>query len=360
MPYDLIGISALPPHLLPTFRMTGIARLRGKNVSGNFVVLVGKATGIVVFMAIYATELLETPRGGMAFRTLVPFSGMGTAENRKIQLVVLGKVCRLPSWVGIMTGGTIGGKVVGYMVGTFRRLEIIQVTSHAFPGRTGEITVLMTLVAIVDGMTSGEGKEQMIGGSGGPLPSGGGHVVAIQTCQRIPGSGMVRAGGRLVIRQMAVHTVIAYPVEPQDCLRPVTIPTIGDRMLPQQWKPVLHMQPHDVFHQPMVRGVATGAIVSYRHLMQVRVASITARGGFLKFQTGMAIPTIYLRMPPLQGVAGLGMPELPVFQKGLLGFLTAAPGFRCPPVAGNLPTFRPVTSGAIYPHRFPMRLLGHR
>lgn len=101
----------------------------------------------------------------MAVRTLVPFPPVIPAVNREIRLVVLRIVRSIPAWIGVVASGAIGRKVPGLMVRTGSRPEIRFVTGKTICRRIGKISTDMTLGAVVDLVSFGQGEKQVVGSS---------------------------------------------------------------------------------------------------------------------------------------------------------------------------------------------------
>lgn len=69
--------------------MTPITSLTGKTIPLHIVVLVRQIPGIVVLVAVNATELGKIPRRRVTFHAVVPLPFVFSAENGKIQFIVL-------------------------------------------------------------------------------------------------------------------------------------------------------------------------------------------------------------------------------------------------------------------------------
>lgn len=82
--------------------------------------LIRQLPGVVVFMAIHATECLEIPSGSMAIGTLVPFPFVFTTKNGEIGLVVLCKCRGIPSGFSCMADFAVGREVARFVVRTYR------------------------------------------------------------------------------------------------------------------------------------------------------------------------------------------------------------------------------------------------
>ena len=72
--------------------MAGIASLARITVARHLVVFAGQVAGVVVLVAVNATERLEIPRRRVAVGAFVPFPVVFSAENGEVQLVVLREV----------------------------------------------------------------------------------------------------------------------------------------------------------------------------------------------------------------------------------------------------------------------------
>ena len=171
----LNGMLLLPP------RMTRITGLTIITIPRNIIVLIRKIPGVIVFMALYATEQGKIPRRGMAICAGIPFPIVFAAKNGKIQLVMLRKIGSIPTRVGRVAGPAVGWEIARFVVGTGGCLEIGLVAGKAIGGRIQEISTNMTLGTVVDLMPTGQGKKQVVGAAARPKPARAGNVVAFLT-----------------------------------------------------------------------------------------------------------------------------------------------------------------------------------
>ncbi len=109
---------------------------------------------------------------------------------------------------------------------------------------------------------------------------------------------------------MTGYTIVANPVEPQAGLRQVTVLATHPPVDPRQREPVPQVEVLDILHQPMVRAVTPGTVRPDRLLMDIRMATDTGNGYFLKNQGGMTVAAIRNHMFSCQRkVRGLVMIE---------------------------------------------------
>ncbi len=112
--------------------------------------LIRQIAGIVVLMAIRTTEGFKIAGGGVAIHTLIPFPFVVSTKNRKIRLVVLGKIFRIPAGIGCMTGFTVGGEITRLMVRTSSSPEIRFVTGKTIRRSIDKISSNMAARTIID------------------------------------------------------------------------------------------------------------------------------------------------------------------------------------------------------------------
>jgi hypothetical protein len=136
-----------------------------------------------------------------------------------------------------------------------------------------------------------EREKIVVGVGGSPVESA--DVVALDAIGRIAGILVVRLGRSNIIIEVAIDTFIAYPVEPEDCFRGVAIIAANDGVGAQQGEAVFLMQPGDLVHQPVFRGVATGTIHAYGLVVNIGVAGNTFGLGIFKNQCFVAALAIY-------------------------------------------------------------------
>ena len=103
------------------------------------------------------------------------------------------------------------------------------------------------------------------------------------------------------------------------------------------------MDVRDFIHQPKLRSMAAGAIVTHCGLMHIQVTSHTIGGSLFKNQIFVAIPAIHRKVRTCQGEFGIVVVE----------DLSISP-FFLPVLSGDLPTIRTVTEGAIHFEVFSM------
>ncbi len=125
--------------------MALVAGLTVELVILHIIVLIGQVIGVVVLVAIDATEGRETSRRSVAFTAFVPLALVFSTVNREIIVVVLGEVFSLPARLRIVAKGTVHREACHFVVGVGRLLEIRQVACGA--------SMRSTSVAI--GMASG-------------------------------------------------------------------------------------------------------------------------------------------------------------------------------------------------------------
>ena len=150
------------------------------------------------------------------------------------------------------------------------RVEIRQVTAHAFGRGVGEIPGGVALGTILNVVPEGEGEEVVVHHRGAPTLAEG--IVALRTIRGKAGGHVVRVPGRGVIALMAVDAVIPHALEGERVVGLVAIHAAEVSVHTDQGEAVLFMQLGNGIHQPCLRGVASGAVIPHRHGMHVGVA----------------------------------------------------------------------------------------
>ena len=186
--------------------MTRITGRAGKAVATYIIVLVRQAVRIVVLMAVDAAKGLEIARRSVAFRALIPFALVFSTEDGEIQLIVLGKIARIPARFDGMASLAIGWEIARLMVWTCSSPKIGFVTGKTVRRRVGKIPAYMTPIAIVDQMPARQRKKQMVSGPCHPLPIRQGKVMTLRTIRGIPGGLMIGRSGGLICVEMTIHT----------------------------------------------------------------------------------------------------------------------------------------------------------
>lgn len=195
--------------------MAGITRRTGIAVAAYIAVFICQFSGIIVFMAIHTTEGLKIARNRVTFYTLIPSVLVFPTENRKIPVIMLGKITRIPAWQGSMTSLTIGGELTALVIRLGGSQIIRFMTGHTGFGGVAKITAHVTPAAIIDHMPAGEREKQMVGSAGLPMPVGQCKVMTIKTIGGIPGLPVIGGVGGFILLQMAVDALVADPVETQ-------------------------------------------------------------------------------------------------------------------------------------------------
>ena len=111
------------PSFMPRW-VAGITCLARIAVPRNLVVFVGKVVGIVVLVAVNATEGHKIPRRGMALVAFVPLVFVLATENGEVQIVVLVKIICFPAGGSAMADTAVGGEARSLVVGVARVLKI--------------------------------------------------------------------------------------------------------------------------------------------------------------------------------------------------------------------------------------------
>lgn len=104
--------------------MTRIACRTRITIPRNIIVLIRKIPGIIMLMTFDATKQGEIPWRSVAIGAGIPFPIVSTAENGKIQLVVLRKIGGIPTRVGRMAGPAVSWKIARFVVRAGGRLKI--------------------------------------------------------------------------------------------------------------------------------------------------------------------------------------------------------------------------------------------
>ncbi len=125
----------------------------------------------------------------------------------------------------------------------------------------------MALGTVVDLMPPGQRKKQVVGAASRPKPARSGNVVAILTIGGIARRCVVGHGSRRVFFKVAIDAIVPDAVKPYVRFRKVALPAIHYRMHAEQREAVFLVQRGDVVHQPMLRGMASGAVVTHGHLV---------------------------------------------------------------------------------------------
>ena len=204
----------------------------------------------------------------------------------------------------------------------------------------------MAFGAICNFMPLGQGEEIMSYLIGCPVETGG--VMAIRALGGKTDFLVAGAGSGSIIGEVAVDTIIPYPVEAQGGFRFMAIHTRGKGMGAQQGEAVVMVQFGNIVYQPAFRIVAAGTVVSNRSVVHVGVAGNTAGFSFRKHHASMAGPAIHPNMLPGKGEIGFGVAELGGIPADLPAggfgkYRTAA----VPLVIGYFPTGRRMAVGAI-------------
>lgn len=145
--------------------------------------------------------------------------------------------------------------------------------------------------AIIYGVAFLQREEAVVHGVGGPTGCFG--IVALEAICRKAGIAMVGVGGIVEIIEVAGSTVVADAVETQARLGGVALGTTHGCMHADEGKTLLLVQPGDVVHEPIVGGVATGAITADGVLVDVSMATDARALSLRKYQAFMAIATVH-------------------------------------------------------------------
>ncbi len=172
----------------------------------------------------------------MTIGTLRPLPLMLTAVNRE-KAIVLRILSRHPPHVRRMAFRTTYGETCALVIGIQAAFKIRLVAGKAIGWRTRKIPCSMASGAILEFMPFGKGEEIMIEIIGRPVKAIG--VMALGAIEGKARVSMVRVGGGVVIIQVAVHTIVADPVELQPRFRNVAFSTTQGGMRPQQREPII-------------------------------------------------------------------------------------------------------------------------
>lgn len=115
---------------------------------------------------------------------------------------------------------------------------------------------------------------------------------------------MVRIVRGSVIAAVAIDAFVSDAVKTQAGFRYMAIRASRQRMRPHKREAVFLMQFRHLIDQPVLRGMASGAVRSKRPLMYIGMAGNTLRIGFRKDQRFMAAPAIHPGVLPAQGKPG--------------------------------------------------------
>lgn len=193
--------------------MAGIASLARIAVARYLVVLIGQVAGVVVLVAVNATERLEIPSRRVAVGAFVPFAVVFSAENGEVQLVVLREVRCGPAGVGVMADGTVVREATRLVVGAGRRLKIVQMTSDAIGRCVREVPADVAAVTVLNLVALGQWKKAVVARPTRPHPARTGHIVANPAIRRVARRLVVRCSRRLVLVKVAVYAVVADAVK---------------------------------------------------------------------------------------------------------------------------------------------------
>lgn len=138
---------------------------------------------------------------------------------------------------------------------------------------------------------------------------------------------------------------------------------IGGGMCAQKWEPVVGMEFGDVVHQPAVGGMAAPAIIANGIAMYIGMTGNTGGVRFGKHQSGMARPTICIRVCAtqckvricivLECLLGLFDGHVGCFRHFIIG----RQGIVFPKRYGYVPTIGQMAGRAIHFHRCSVRAL---
>ncbi len=181
----------------------------------NLVMFIGQIPGVVVLMALYTTKCLEIARRCMALGTLIPFSFVLAAENRKIRLIVLRKICGIPTGVCSVAYTAVGRKIPCLVVRTGGRPEIHFVTSKTIRWRIHKISTDMAFRAVVNLMAFGQREKQVVCPACRPKPIPTSSIMAFNavggvTCRLVVG---IFCSG--IIVEVTINALVSDSVETQ-------------------------------------------------------------------------------------------------------------------------------------------------
>ena len=103
--------------LFITLWMTLVASLAVVLIPPDFIVFVSQLTGIVMLVAINATELAEITGYGVTLNAVIPLALVLSTENREIKIVMVLEVLCRPSGLYGVTSGAIRRKAIGLVIG---------------------------------------------------------------------------------------------------------------------------------------------------------------------------------------------------------------------------------------------------
>ena len=132
------------------------------------------------------------------------------------------------------------------------------------------------------------------------IPCIAGKTVAIRAIRAEIIFYVIRISGIFKIIPVAVITGDTDGAETNVGFTHVAGTTINERMYPNQRKSRVFVKFSDVFHDPALRGMASGAIISRGLLMHVFMAGHTGAFSFFKFECLMAGAAIESGMPACQ------------------------------------------------------------
>lgn len=273
--------------------MAGIASLARIAVARNFIVFTSQVAGVVVLVAVNATERLEISCRRVAVVAFVPFAVMFSAENGEVRLVVLREIRGGPAGVGVVADRAVGREASRLVVGAGRRLKIVLVAGEAIGRCVHKVPTNVAAVAVVNLVAFCQWEKAVVARPARPHPARTGHIVANPAVGRIPRRLVVGRCRRLVLVEVAVDAVVADAVEADIRLRSVTFPAVRHRMVAEQREAVVKMELRDAVHQPVLRAVAAGAIGAHRLLVQVGVAADAGGLRLLEHERTVAVPTVH-------------------------------------------------------------------
>lgn len=161
--------------------------------------------------------------------------------------------------------------------------------------------------AFVGAAVDGEIIGVVLGIFGGhPVGVGG---VAFDTILRKIGALVVRIYGSFIVIFMAIDTIISDPVEAQSGFRFMTVGAGSRGMRAHQRESIVLVQFGNIVHQPVIRIVAAGAVVSDRSVVHIGMAGNTRGIRVGKNKALVAGPAIRADMLTGEGKIGFGMAE---------------------------------------------------
>ena len=126
--------------------ITGIAVI---NVPGNPAMFIGQVLGVIVCVAVNATEYGIIARGGMAVRAIIPFSIVPAAVNGEIHAIVV-KVRRFPG-IFRVAACTVGREPCRRVIGVVGLAVVTGMAAVAGIGGVGIIPIVAGVAVIGDG-----------------------------------------------------------------------------------------------------------------------------------------------------------------------------------------------------------------